>query len=202
MVQPRRFGKSLRAIACAALVGACATLPDGSGPPPISFSEMPPLALDVGRIELDDRYRSPAAAPNVEHIFPVPPAAAVRVWVRDRLRATGSGGALRVVLRRADVVETRLGSAGGLRGLLTTEQTERYDATIDLSLEILDPAGEVRSRINAEVRRSRTIAEDVSVNERRTIWHEMVRALADNMDRTLEEQIRVHFGKWLKRPPG
>lgn len=99
-------------------------------------------------------------------------------------------------------METRLGSAGGLRGLLTTEQTERYDATIDLSLEITDLAGEVRSRINAEVRRSRTIAEDVSVNERRTIWHEMVRALAENMDRTLEEQIRAHFGRWLKRPLG
>ena len=202
MIQPRRFGKFSRAIACAALVGACATLPDGSGPPPISFGEMPPLAFDVGRIEIDDRYRSPAAAPNVEHLLAEPPAAAVRVWVRDRLRAAGGGGALRVVLRRADVVETRLGSAGGLRGLLTTEQTERYDATIDLSLEITDLAGEVRSRINAEVRRSRTIAEDVSVNERRTIWHELVRALAENMDRTLEERIRAHFGRWLKRPLG
>ena len=202
MIQSRRFGKMLRAIACAAFVGACATLPDGSGPPPISFRDMPPLALDVGRIEIDDRYRSPAAAPNVEHLFPEPPAAAVRVWVRDRLRATGSGGALRVVLRRADVVETQLGSAGGLRGLVTTEQTERYAATIDLSLEILDPAGEVRSRINAEVRRSRTIAEDVSVNERRTIWHEMVRALAGNLDRTLEDQVRAHFGEWLEPPRG
>ena len=108
---------------------------------------------------------------------------------------------LRVTLRRADVVETRLAPDKGFRGLFTTEQTERYDATIDVSLEILDAAGESRSRINARVKRSRTIAEDVSVNERRIIWHEMLRVLAGSLDQTLEDQIREHFGDWLPRPP-
>ena len=161
---------------------------------------MPPLFLDVGRIDFDNRYRSPTAAPNVEHLFIEPPATVVRGWVRDRLRAAGSSGVLRVTLRRADVVETRLAPEGGLRGLFTTEQTERYDAVIGVSLEILDVAGESRSRINAEVRRSRTIAEDVSVNERRVIWHEMLRALAGSLDQTVEDQVRKHFGDWLERP--
>ena len=199
MVRSGRFGKLLLAAVCAAIAGACATLPDGSGPAPISFRGMPPLFLDVGRIEIDNRYRSPAAAPNVEHLFLEPPAAVVQGWVRDRLRAAGRADALRVTLRRADVVKTRLAPKGGLRGLFTTEQTERYDAVIGVSLEILDAAGESRSRIKAEVRRSRTIAEDVSVNERRVIWHEMLRALAGSLDRTLEDQIRKHFGDWLER---
>ncbi len=200
MVQLGRFGKLLLAAVCAATVGACAPLPDGPGPAPISFSGMPPLFLDVGRIDFDNRYRSPAAAPNVEHLLIEPPATVVRGWVRDRLHAAGGSGALRVTLHRADVVETRLAPEGGLRGLFTTEQTERYDAVIGVSLEILDAAGESRSRINAEVRRSRTIAEDVSVNERRVIWHEMLRALAGSLDRTVEDQVRKHFGDWLQRP--
>src|SRR3546814_13039922 len=39
-----------------------------------------------------DAYRSPGTAPNVEHLFPSPPATAMARWASDRLEAVGTTG--------------------------------------------------------------------------------------------------------------
>lgn len=177
-----------------ASLAACAAPVDP--PATIGFADRPPLVLDVVAIETEDRR--PPAENGVDRLFPQPPAEVVRAWVRDRLRASGSGGTLRVTLRTARVTETPVEPAGGVRALFSPER--RYEAVVDLSLEIADASGARRSRVTTTLRRARTVSDNVSVNEREAIWHEMARALGETLDRTLETEIRKEFGSWL-RPP-
>ena len=182
------------AVAGLALLPACAAPVDPLVP--IGFAGKPPLVLDVAAIGTENRHRP--AEKDVERLFRQPPAEVVRAWVRDRLRASGSGGTLHVTLRRASVTETPPGPVGGVRALIAPER--RYEAVVDLSVEIADASG-VRHRIDVTVRRARTVSDNVSLNEREAIWHGMARALGEALDRTLEAEIRKGLGGWLRPPP-
>ena len=182
-----------------AIVSAgCAADVQKNGFPQISFAHLKPISLDVARIEVENKYVSPAAKPNVEHKFPSSPAAVALNWGRDRLRAVGVSGVARVVVRRASVIEVPLMRSKGLQGLFTKDQSERYDALIDVMAEIRDETGKVRVTVESRVSRSRTVPENMSLIKRETVWFEMAEAMMADLNTTLENQIRIHMKSWIR----
>ena len=160
----------------AATVAGCAAKVERPGFPQISFAHLQPISLNVARVEVVNRYASPAARPNVEHEFPVSPAATAMNWGRDRLKPVGPSGTARVVVRRASVVEVPLQRSTGVRGVFTRDQSERYDAVIDMMVEIRDETGNVRSTVESTAKRSRSVSENISLNDREKVWFEMTEA--------------------------
>ena len=150
------------------------------------------------RIEVENRYVSPAARPNVEHQFPSSPAVVATNWGRDRLRAVGSSGVARVIVRQASVVEVPLKKSEGLKGIFTRDQSERYDAMIDMLAEIRDENGDVRVKVESRVSRSQTVPENTSLIKRETVWFEMTEAMMKDLNKTLEKQIRIHMKSWVR----
>lgn len=198
------FRRRLRAIplivatAAAMLAAACQQPPSAPAYQPPSFADRAPIRLDVARIDVVNEYAAPARAPNVDHLFKVTPAAAAAGWARDRLRAVGAAGAARVVIRNASVVEAKLPREGGIRGALTTQQSERYDAVLEVRVEIADDRGTQRAMVSSRAERSRTVPEDVTLEGREKAWHEMTTALMNDLDIALERQIRDNFGSFLR----
>ena len=88
---PRRMPPAV--LLCLILSGValsgCTTPPPVRNLDTISYSERPPIRLDVREIEIQRAYQPPNAAPNVDHLFPVPPAAGAQLWAADRLKAAG-----------------------------------------------------------------------------------------------------------------
>ena len=195
----RRLPRTFLALIALGFLAGCAT----SAPPPrfpdIRFTQEPKLRLDVGSITIQDDYRPPFHAPNVEHLFPVPPARAAETWAHDRLEATGgSARRARVRITDASVVETDLPRTGGITGAFTNQQTERYDATLAMSVDILDDHGFPERTASARVTRTQTVAEDVTPNEREEAWYEMTKKMMADLDRELERQMRATFGYYLQ----
>lgn len=195
----RRF-PALAAVFSAAIVflAGCATEVQKPGFPQISFAHLQPISLNVARVEVENRYVSPATRPNVEHEFPVSPAAAASNWGRDRLRAVGRTGTARVVVHRASVVEVPLKRSTGLKGAFTRDQSERYDAIIDMMVEVRDAQGNVRVTAESTAKRSRSVSENISLNEREKIWFEMTETMMADLNTSLENQIRIHMKEWLR----
>ncbi|MEE2995843.1 MAG: hypothetical protein VX700_01740 [Pseudomonadota bacterium] len=193
--------KSLK-FACLTLVAmasaGCNADVQNSGFPEISFAHLKPISLNVARIEVENRYVSPAVRPNVEHKFPSSPAAVAVNWARDRLRAVGASGVARVVVRRASVVEVPLKRSEGFQGLFTRDQSERYDALIDMVAEIRDETGNVRVTVESRASRSRTVPENLSLMQRETVWFEMAEAMMSDLNIALESQIRIHMKNWIR----
>ena len=131
----RRAALALIVAATAALT-ACETAPTAPAFPALSFSHLPPIRLDVRAVEIVPEYQPPAKPPHVEHLFPLKPIDAVQRWSRERLVAAGTAGVARVVIKRASVVEVPLKRTTGVRGWLTTDQTERYDGVIEVAIDI------------------------------------------------------------------
>ena len=179
-----------------ALAG-CTTGPPRPTFPPITFTQVAPIKLDVREIEVEQAYQPSHAAPNVEHLFAVPPAAAAALWAVDRLVAAGPLRRARFIVREASVVEIPLKQSGGLTGAFTTEQSERYDARLVVEIEIVSEDGRIEGTLTAEVTHSRTVPENLTLGERERVWHEMTRAMMDKLDVQLDTTIKEAFYAYL-----
>ncbi len=178
-------------------LSACTTPPPARNLERISYSERPPIRLDVREIEIQRTYQPPNAAPNVDHLFPVPPAAGAQLWAADRLKAVGPLRRARFIVREAPVIEVVLKRTGGLTGTFTVEQSERYEARLVAELQILADDDRVEASVTVEVTHHRTVPENVTLNERVQVWHEMTRALLDGMDQQLDAVIKQALYKYL-----
>ena len=185
-------------LAAVFILSGCAAQVEKPGFSQISFAHLPPINLNVARVEVENRYVSPATRPNVEHEFPVSPAAAASNWGRDRLKAVGQSGVARVIVRRASVVEVPLKRTTGVKGAFTKDQSERYDAVIDMMVEIRDANGDLRVTAESTAKRSRSVSENISLNGREKVWFEMTEAMMGDLNASLEVQIRKHMNRWLR----
>ena len=186
------------ALLLAFVVAGCTSAPKPPTYSEIRFTDKPPIRLDVAKIEIVEAYRPPLKPPNVEHMFPVRPSDAARQWARDRLRAGGTTGRAEAVIRDASATETALKRTEGIRGAFTTDQAERYDATITISVHILDSFGNELANASATARYSRTVAEDVTLNEREREWYRMTTAMMHALDEALEGEMKKSLAAYLK----
>jgi hypothetical protein len=171
----------------AAVLAACTTPPPAPLFPELTFTHLPPLRLDAAALDIVDAYKPPLTAPNVEHRMPVSPAGAARRWAKDRLVPAGAAGRIVVTIEDAAVTETALERTRGVRGAVTTDQSERYDARLFVRIAIANPRG--TGEVTAEAQRSRTVPENLSLNERDQVLFEITEALIGNLNTELENAI-------------
>ena len=166
--------------------------------PDLTYGHLPQIRLKVARIEVVPAYVSPAKKPNVEHLFPVVPAVAAARWLRDRLRAVGGRGFVRATVLQGGVVEVPLEKTTGLTGLFTIDQSERYDAVLEVRIQIFREDGSEAAMVSSRAERSRTVAEDITPYAREKIWFAMTEAMLNDLNAQLERQIRTHFTLYLR----
>ncbi|MCW5729539.1 MAG: hypothetical protein KIT20_02180 [Alphaproteobacteria bacterium] len=166
--------------------------------PDITFANREPIRLDVASVEIVNEYVPPLSAPNVEHTFPVSIAVAAERWGRERILPAGPQGVARIVVRDASAREAGLKRTGGVRGLFTTDQSERYDARVEVTVEVRGAAGNRSGYASATAQRSRTVAENLTLNEREQLQFELVEALMKDLDSELERNIRQYMSLLLR----
>ncbi len=181
------------------LASACvAPLPPAPVYPDISFSNEPPFQLGVASIEVDDEYLPPLKPPNVDHQFPVRIAAAAARWAHDRLRAVGTERTARVIIKDASAIATDLPKTEGLKGLFTNDQAVRFDARVEMIVEIRDARGLPLASVSATAERSRSVTNDITLNDRDRVFYEMTKALMQDEDATLEKNIRQYLQIYIQ----
>ncbi len=184
---------------CALPLFGCETQPAPRQFAELRFGHLPPIRLTASEIQVVEQYRTNAASPHVEAEFPVQPATAAAQWARDRLQAAGGPNVVRVTILNGAVVEVPLKRTTGIKGAFTTDQSERYDATLELKVQILSSGGRELAAVSSRATRSRSVPENVTLAEREKIWFAITEAMMNDLNASLEEQIRLHFGRWTSR---
>lgn len=190
--------KALATMAVAFAVVSCAQPLPSDPLPELTFAHLEPIELAVGSIEIVEVYIPPLKAPNVEHTFSISPQDAARRWAEQKLRAVGGDGQARFLIQDAAVVETALETEEGIRGAFTTNQSERYDATIEVTLEIRDDRGFQRAFATARAERSQTVPEDLTVRERQIAFFELTEGLMADLIAELETQVGQHLSTYVR----
>jgi hypothetical protein len=184
-------------LAVAALTGCTKPAPPSAQFADITFQQFPRFSFAVGRIEIVREYVPPGSPPHVDHQFPVPPLQMAERWARDRLVATGGPGELRYVIKRASVVETQLPRTTGIRGAFTNDQTQRYEAVVEVEIEVRNERGYRDGIVTARAERRQTVLEDVSLAERERIWFTMTEALGRDLNQEIERNVQVGLARFL-----
>jgi len=165
--------------------------------PPISFKQYGPIKLNAGQVEVLQAYDSPMKYPNVEQSFPVSPATMAERWAKDRLVAGGGNYTARFTIQRASVVTVELPRDNSFKGKLTTQQTTRYDAVLEVTLEIRNDRGYRDAIVTARVDRSRTVAEDITEADRQRAWFAMTQEMGDELNNQLQKNITESLGRFI-----
>ncbi len=189
----RRYLVSLLVV----FLAACETPVATQTLPELTYGHLSKFTLDVAGIDVKAKYVPPMQAPNVEHLFATPPGKALRRWAADRLRAAGRRGRARFLILDAAVTETPLKLDKSFTGAFTKQQSRRYDATVEVSLEILDDKGFRTGFANARVMRSRTLGEDATINDRERMWFDLTEALMQDLNAEMEKNIRQYLSGYL-----
>jgi hypothetical protein len=180
------------AVAASALA-ACAASPPHPQYPDIHFTNEQPIALAVSTVSLREDYSQSSEPPHVEQRFPVTPMHAIENWAHDRLSASGGPDRAVVDIADASVVEVALPRTTGVQGWFTTDQSERYDMTIQVTINIVDPTGLVVRTATVRASRSQSVAENISPDQRDQTWYDMTKDIMAAFDRQMESEIRNHF---------
>ena len=184
-------------LAVAVIAVGCETAPPRYESEPPSFAALPPLAFDLARIEVFERPAAPHPA-DVDQLLPTSPAAAIGLWVRDRLRANGTTGVLRVTVEEASARLTPLATNTDFEGLFTEEQAERLDLRLRVTVEAIDHNGNVNGSATAAAERSRTLLEGITLAERERLYDETVAALLHDYNASQEQAIRQYLHVYLR----
>jgi len=191
------IAKMTSLLVVALVLAACETPVEVPTFPDLTYDHLGRLRLDAAKVEVVSEYTSPMAAPHVEHLFPTAPEAALRRWVADRIVAAGRQGTIRFVIVNAGVTETPLPVDTGFTGVFKKQQSERYDAVAEASLEVVDNRGFRRGFASARVKRSRTLGEEATLNERESTWFHLVEGLMVDFDAEMEKNVRQYLGGFL-----
>ncbi|HWG79635.1 MAG TPA: hypothetical protein VN681_07675 [Stellaceae bacterium] len=190
----------IAAIVLLAGLAACDTAPPRPTYPDIHFTSETPIRLAVSAIDVRNDYKPTFRSPHVEHLFPVPPAQAAENWAHDRLQAAGGGAvSARFTIQDASVIETPLPKKSeGISGAFKKEATERYDATLRATLEIVDARGFALRTVSAKVARSQSVLEGITPNERDQTWYDMTKALMADFDQQMSAEISGNLGGYFQ----
>jgi hypothetical protein len=186
---PRLLRPAVLAIAATLAMGACTSTPPRPQARQISFANLAPISFDVAKIEVVQQYQPPQVAPNVDHLTPVPPSDAIRRWANERVRAMGTSGTMRVIIKDASITETHLAGTTGVRGAFTTDQSERYDGRLSVDLVVEVPSRRFQGYTGATVARTISVPENVSLQGRDDAWHSLVERMMADLNAKLEEGI-------------
>jgi hypothetical protein len=196
--EPLGYIRIALALALAAGLAACRA-PEPRTLAPADFIDLAPIVLDVAAVEVVDAWNPPGRPPNVDHQFPDPPASALSRWAAQRFVAGGSAGRAVVTIEEAGVVEERLETTGGIRGVFTVDQAERYSAVLRVSIRADNPATLTTAEASAVAQRSTTLAEDASFGERQAAWASLTEGAVRDLDARLMEEMLPAFGRLVRR---
>lgn len=185
------IGLGLGAVAGLGLAG-CRTPAPRSGVPNLTFEHLAPIPLLVARREVENRYRPPPGMPTVEATAPIAPAEAVRQWAERRILPVGATGRALVVIYDAMLAQIPLARTTGLTGMITNDQSDEYRVRIDVEVTIDGVAPPATARAYAE--RARTVAENVTLQQRDEVMYRLVEEAMIAINLELERQIYAGFG--------
>ena len=201
MIPSRRDLLKLAGMAVpAAALASCTVVPPIPKFPPLTYSALGRFTFEAERLEVAVDYKPPLAPPNGEHLFAQPPVTVLNRWAGDRLAVTGRGEHyVRFVVIDAHMIETQLPRQSGVRATFTNEQAQRYDGRIEAAVEVRQIRGNFRDGFaTAAATRTRSVAEDISLNDRERVWYEMVEQMMVDVNAELDRQIRANMQRFLQ----
>ena len=186
-------------LVCTFCLISCGDVPLQTQTPELTYSHLGSFRLDVSEIQIVNKFVPKMSLPNIEHLMPLAPALAAKSWAEDRLRKEGGSGRRAIfTILDASVVKSSLRQKNGVRGTFTIDQSERYKASVKVRLEIFNLDGSSAGAVEAASWRSRTVPENITLNDRDKIWFHLTEAVINELNTELERSIPKFLNDFVR----
>lgn len=191
MIRSLTRRRALGLIGLGPVIAACASEPPRLTFPQLTYINLPPITFDAQGVEINNEVQPGPSPPHIENSIPVSPAWAAERWARDRLRVNGAGGRrVRVAIKSGSVIQANLARQTGIATTFTNQQSQRYDAEVEVWVEMLDDRGFRIGFASGAAKRSTSIPEDATLNTRDQTLYNLVKGLTDDLNTELDRNIK------------
>jgi len=196
-VARRRFLGLAAGFAAVLMLSGCLTSNVTNEWPDIAYGKSPAVRVNAARLDIQDAYRAPMGAPNVDHLFKVTPSMAAQTLASRQVIPVGGQNVMRVIVEDASVRRSTLPPKEGVLGLLPTEPDEQFDARVALRFELADEAAPdiVTGRASVVATRQRTLTGGATLAQREKAYHDIVQALVDDLSQGILTTVGGTFGQ-------
>jgi hypothetical protein len=149
--------------------------------PPLRYTYLAPLSLNVGQIVTQVLYVPAADGSSVDAMSPEAPLDAARQLIQDRLVAAGGSGIATVTINSASL----------------TRITDTVVGNISIHLTVRSADGRRSGEVDATATRTGTTPDDTSSDAMRAFLYQLTQQLVSAENVELEYQIRQRLGSWL-----
>ena len=159
------------------------------------FDNVPPIELNVNKVEIISEFTPSFTRPNVEHLFPVSIEKTARIWATDRLEAVdfGSKRVAQFIIKDASVTEEEIKASQ-----LFHKDSLKYRATLYVVLKISSEGGQSSAQTSIEAWRELTMPIDASIEDKEKYWTEMVQKFFEEFNVRMEQNINQYLNMYVK----
>lgn len=196
---PRR--RALAALALVFAIGAVAAPARAERAPELpQAAPLPQFGLAVAEIRVIPAYAPPPGA-GAETAVPFAPKTALELWAKTHVRAVGQRGRAEIVIRDASITAKSVPPVTRTwRDWFRRQPVERYDAVLELELQIRDDAGAVRARTLARATHARFLMDDHRDYRRERLIQ--LQRLSDEVIAAaltrLDADVRANLREWVR----
>lgn len=170
----------------------------GVQPPPAPV--LPQFNLAVAEIKIVPAY-APGPGATAEQAVPFAPSAALETWAKTHLQAKGPRGQAWIVIRDASISAKKVAPrTANWRDWFRRQPVERYDAVLELEVQIKDDAGRTRAQTVARATHARFLMDDFRDYQRERTTQ--LQALSDEIIaaalKRLEADVRTNLAQWVR----
>jgi hypothetical protein len=148
--------------------------------PPLRYGYLPPIPLNVRRVDIDEGFTPPEGDNEISGDSPVSPAATLFAMARDRLKPVGSEGKAVFHILAASI----------------TRHDRGIDGMLDVRLDIQNADGHDSGYAEARV----TATRSGSIPDQRAAAYDMLKSMMNDMNVEFEYQIRKRLRTWVAGP--
>ena len=149
--------------------------------PPLRYGYLPPINLNVQRVEMAEDFVPSSGNGEIANTSPVNPAETLFAMARDRLRPVAPGGTATFRIITASIIR---------RG-------NTLDGVLTVRLDVRNAEGDNSGFAEARV----TAAKTGAITDQQAAAYDMLKSMMDDMNVELEFQLRNKLRAWLVEPP-
>jgi len=149
--------------------------------PPLRYGYLPPINLNVQRVETADGFVPGSGDNDLIGASPVEPVATLFAMARDRLKPVASSGTATFRVLNASIVRHR----------------DALDGELAVRVDVRDDDGTNTGFAEARVSAKHT----GPVADQRAVLYDMMKSMMDNMNVELEYQLRNKLKSWVVDTP-
>lgn len=149
--------------------------------PPLRYGYLPPISLNVQRVEMAEGFVPPSGSGEVSDTSPVNLAETLFAMARDRLKPVAMTGTATFRILTASI----------------TRKSDKLDGVLAVRLDVKDADGGNSGFAEARV----TATHSGTISDQRGSVYDLLKGTMDDMNVELEFQLRSKLRAWIVEPP-